>query len=233
MKQRILLFLLCAALLLPTLTACGGERHDLLSSREIDGITYCVRGSGTRVKQLVVKEGETILWSTSVKVDRKVGTLRGTYGFEVLDLNFDGHPDLMIVTSVAGDCQAYQCWLKDPESGSYVKSEALSGLCNIQTDEKLQAVFAFSHTFRQDKEYADVQAATVTTDTTTKYLWTADGVLVPETRASITFYSETNLYCYSVSYYNDAEKEFDDSNDKWLTPEEYREYDMSFLYYFK
>ncbi|MBQ8432144.1 MAG: hypothetical protein IJX28_04595 [Clostridia bacterium] len=233
MKYRILLFLLSAILLLPLLASCGGERHDLLYSTEVDGVTYCVRGSGTRAKQLVIKQGDALLWTTTVRVDRKVGSLRGTYGLQVLDLNFDGHLDVMIVDGVAGDCRSYLCWLKDPESGDYVASKALTGLCNIQTDEKLKAVFAFTHSFQQDKEYADVQAATITTDTTTKYLWTEDGALVPETRASITFYSETNLYCYSVSYYNEAEKDFDDSNDKWLTPEEYAACDMSFLYYFK
>ena len=62
MKIKILSLILCLTFLL-TLASCAFERHDLLHSIEIDGVTYCVRGSGTRAKQLVVKRGDDVLWA--------------------------------------------------------------------------------------------------------------------------------------------------------------------------
>lgn len=231
MKTKIIPLLLCLTLLL-SFSACSQEKHSLLYSEEHNGITYCVRGSKKLAKQIVVKEGDEIIWTKSVKIDKGVGSLNGNYGFEVLDLNFDGYLDLMIVEQVASDCHSYRCWLKIPETNSYELSEELSGLSNIKADPELQAIFAFSHEFEREKEYSDVASTTISTDSTTKYIWN-EGVFTPQIKASITFYSESNLYCYSLAYYDEETQQFEDSDDKWLTPEEYKTYDMSFLYYFK
>ena len=85
-------------------TACAGERGDLLYSVELDGLTYCVRGDGTQAEQIVVKEGETLLFCESVDVDESVGNYKETFGFSADDLNFDGYRDLSIATAKNGDC---------------------------------------------------------------------------------------------------------------------------------
>lgn len=231
MKKALLALLLCLATL-GTLVGCAKEQHDLLYQTEENGVTYCVRGSGTRAKQVVVKEGADVVWSQKVKVSSAVGTRGGSYGFEVLDLNFDGHDDFMIANDHAGESTSYLCWLWDTEKSTYVQSKELSGLCNVKTDEKLKAVFSFSHTYQSEEAYLDVPASSISTDSSTKYQW-KDGVLLPKIRVSITYYSENDKYCYSVAYYDEALGKFEDSDDKWLTPEEYKTYDMSFLYYFK
>ena len=230
MKKKILLLLLCIALLVP-LASCA-EKHELLYSEEHDGITYCVRGKQNTAMQVVVKEGDKVLWSQTVNVDKSVGNLDGDYGLEIRDLNFDGHLDLMIAEKVDGDCVSYLCWLKDPEKDTYQASDSLSGLVNIKADEKLKAIFGFSHSLTYEQEYGDAKASAISTDTATKYVWER-GSLIPHTRVSLTYYERTDRYCYSVSYYNEITEEFDDSNDIWLTPEEYQEEDMSFLYYFR
>ena len=230
MKKKILLLLLCIALLIP-LTSCA-EKHDLLYSEEHDGITYCVRGKQNTAMQVVVKEGDKVLWSQQIDVDKSVGNLDGDYGLEVLDLNFDGHLDLMIAKKAEDDLISYLCWLKSPQGYSYQYSDSLSGLVNIKADERLKAVFGFSHSVTYEQEIGDDKASLITTDSTTKYIW-KDGTLIPETRVSIAYYSKTDLYCYSVAYYNETEKDFEAPYDKWLTSEEYQKEDMSFLYYFK
>lgn len=233
MKKRILLILLTLSTLL-SLAGCGKEPHNLLREIECGGRIYCVRGSSMRAKRIVVKENDEVIWSERVKVDSSVGTQNGTYGFDVLDLNFDGFVDFLIADDVAGDCISYKCWLWDSTEGDYVLSEDLTGLCNVRIDVKMEALFAFAHTYETEKEYADVPATTTTSDSTTKYIW-QDGALIPQIRASITYFSETNLYLYSVAYYNEETKslEADYTKEQWLTPEEYKTHDMSFLYYFK
>lgn len=231
MKKRLLSLLLCLAMLLP-LTACAAEQYDLLYEITVDTRTYRVRGSDFRAKQVVVKEGDDVLWSKKIKVSASVGSLGGDYGLEILDLNFDGAMDLMIPYDVAGDEVFYLCWLWDTEKNSFVESKALTGLCNVATDPEWKAIFAFSHFYEYEPAYEDAPANEKTVDSTTKYVW-KDGVLTPSIRASISHDSSTDRYCYSVAYYDAELGDFGDSDDKWMTAEEYQSYDMSFLYYFK
>ena len=61
MKKTLLLLLIVASLAL-SLVGCGeAERYDLLHTVELDGLTYNVRGSGFRAKQITVKKGEELL----------------------------------------------------------------------------------------------------------------------------------------------------------------------------
>ena len=53
---KILTFALSLLLLLPLITACVWERHELLYEVEVNGLSYFVRGKNDRVKQIVVKE---------------------------------------------------------------------------------------------------------------------------------------------------------------------------------
>ena len=231
MKKRILCLLL-SLLTLFLLCSCATEKHELIYSKTQGDLEYNVRGTKKRAKQIVVKKGDEILFVEKVKVDRGVGSLGGTYGLEILDLNFDGYDDMMIVNEKADDQKAYTCWIWDKDANTFALHKDLTGLCNVKSDPVLQAVFGFSHTYSSEKAYDDAPASTVSTDTTTKYIW-VDGKLTPQVKASITYYSETDLYCYSVAYYDQKSASFWDSDDKWLTPEEYKQQDMSFLYYFK
>lgn len=235
MKRFIALLLLFAIALL-SFVSCAKERYDALYvvDDNDNGLTFSVRGSGTRAKQITVKRGEDLLWAKKVSVKKDVGTLGGHYGFEVLDLNFDGSTDFMIVNEVAGDCRSYICFLWDAEKGDYIQSKELTGLCNVKADGERKAIFGFTHTYETEEAYADVPASSITTDAATKYVW-KEGALTPEIRVSVTFYSETDRYLYSVAYYDEETKEWNEAYDteRWFTPEEYARQDLSFLYYFK
>ncbi len=230
MKKRLLSLLLCI-LCLCTSVGCAVEQHTLLYQLTVGSTTYCVRGTGTKARQIVLRENGEVIWAKSVKVSGSVGAQDGTYGFEVLDLNFDGNNDFMIANNVAGDTISYLCWLWNPTSGTYEQSNELSGLCNIQPREDMKAIFAFTHTYELEDAYLDSPASSISADSTTKYVW-KDGKLIPEIRATITYYSEFKRYCYSLAYYDEELGRLGDSDDRWLSPEEYKQHDWSFLYYF-
>jgi len=231
MKKRFFALLLCL-LCLFSAVGCAVEQHSLLYQLTVGPITYCVRGTGSRARQIVLRANDEVIWTTSVKVSSNIGAQDGTYGFEVLDLNFDGYQDFMIANNVAGEAISYLCWVWDPNGEGYVQSQELSGLCNIMVHEELKAIFAFTHTYEIEEEYLDAPASSISTDSTTKYIW-KKGVLTPEVRATITYYSEFKRYCYSLAYYDEELGDFGMSDDRWLTPEEYEKRDMSFLYYFR
>lgn len=220
--------LLCVLLLVPLLVSCATERFDLLYEIEQNGLTYCARGTGSRVKQLVVKENGKAIWSKRVKTDREM-KIADTYGLSVQDLNFDGYDDILIAVAKDGDCISYDCYIRVGEKMQYERNKELSDLYNVKADGRLEAIFAFRKSIdaRGDNAY-------LRTDKVTKYFW-KDGKLVPDMYAAIHYYSggDQKPYCYSVAYYDEELGDFIDSSDKWLTEEEYEATDWSFLYYFK
>ena len=221
--------LLCALLLLPLLSSCATERFDLLYEIEQNGLTFCARGKDGRVKQIVVKENGEVIWSKSVKTDRRMGKIDDTYGLLVQDLDFDGYDDILIATKKDGECISYNCYVRVGAKKQYNLWDKLEGLHNIKADARLQAIFAFEQSTeaRGDDAY-------ITCDKTTKYFW-KDGELVPDMYAAIYYYSDGGAtpYRYSVAYYDEELGDFLDSSDKSLTKEEYENTDWSFLYYFK
>ena len=231
MKKRALMILLCIALLL-SVASCATERFDELYSETVGELTFFVRGSGTRPKQIVVKQGEEIVWAKRVKVSKDIGTRGGNYGFTATDLNFDGMTDLMIADEISGDCVSYLCYLWDAEKSTFQYSEALSDLYNVKPDAEKKALLGFTHISEKISKQE-----VVITDTATMYLW-KDAVLTPDRRISLTYYSETDAYCLSAKIYNPETSAFDldieNIPDKWfLNEEDLKNYDLSQLYYFR
>ncbi|MBE6566054.1 MAG: hypothetical protein E7659_02985 [Ruminococcaceae bacterium] len=221
--------LLCILMLLPILASCSGERFHLLYEVEQNGLTFCARGKGDRVKQIVIKEKGKVIWSKRVNTDRKMEKIDGTYGLSVQDLNFDGYDDILIAIERNGDCIRYDCYIRVGEKPKYDLHEELSKLYNVKANAELGAIFAFEQDIeaRGSDEYLRI-------DKTTKYFW-REGALVPDMYAAVQYYSggEQTPYFYSVAYYDEELKKFGDSYDLWLTEEEYEATDWSFLYYFK
>ena len=225
---KICSILLCILLILPLFAACT-ERFELLYEVEANGLTFSARGSGDRVKQVVVKENGKVIWSKRVRTDKKMEKIDQTYGLIVEDLNFDGYDDILIAIEGEDDLIRYDCYLRAGEASKYELNEELSSLYNVRADARLGAIFTFSRTTeaRGDDAY-------LATDKSTKYFW-QDGGLVPDMYAAVHYYSggDQKPYCYAVAYYDEELGDFGESTDVWLTEEEYETTDWSFLYYFK
>ena len=226
---KLFSLILCVLLLLPICTSCVWERHELLYEIEQNGYTYCARGKGGRVKQIVVKENGKAVWSKSIQTNKKMAKIDDTYGLSVQDLNFDGYDDILIATNKSGECISYECYIRKGKEAKYELNEELSSLYNVKADARLGAIFAFEQTreARGDDAYT-------TCDKATKYFW-KDGKLVPDMYVALHYYSgsEIHPYCYAVAYYDEELGKFLDSYDDWLTEEDYKNSDLSALYYFK
>ena len=140
---KLFSLLLCVLLLLPLCTACVWERHQLLTQIEQNGLTFCVRGKGDRVKQIVVKENGKAIWSKSITTDKKMGKIDDTYGVLVQDLNFDGYDDIIVATKKNGECVTNECYLYVGGEKVYRLHEELSAMYNVRADAQKQAIFTF------------------------------------------------------------------------------------------
>ena len=234
MKKRILILLcllLIAGCLLPFSSCASGSQ--LLYSVTDGDRTFEIYGSDSRASRIRVTDQDgNQLWQTKVKAKKSVGEQNGTYGFQILDLNFDGYNDLKIAVDASGEQLTEICFLQDPKTGKYHRSDAFSGLYTVGVDPKQHAIFSFSHTRVDEEAIGDDPATYTLTDTTTAYVW-EDGKLVPYRRMSLIYYSETDSYCYTVSDYSNVINDFLEGSDRWLSPKEYESTDFSLLYYFK
>ncbi len=224
--KRITCLVFLILLLVPVLASCHTERYELLWHTELEGLTYSVRGTDGRARQLSVKRGGEVLWTTSVKADQDLGNTNGRFGLTVTDLNFDGLPDLVIAIRAEEECIYSRCFLRDGDDVSFTENKALAALANVKADANLQAVFGYTTT-REEKD-----GAKTLHDRTTKYVW-HEGELVPEMYAAVTYYSETDMYCYSVALYDPAAEDYGSPSEKWMTPEQYAAADLGVVYYFR
>jgi hypothetical protein len=219
MKRRLFPFLLAILMILPTiLSSCANY------SVEDGSRTYTLSGSGIRKRITVSENGKTV-WKTTVKTSPSVGRRGDTYGLSILDLNFDGINDIKLITDDENDVLTEVCYLWNPTASTYEESEALSQLTTIGTVADQQLVLSYL-----GKTFDPVALETV--ETVISYRWQGDG-LIPYRRLSITYYHTQDYYCYSVSDYLLGSFRFDESEDQWLTPEQFNTRDWSFFYYFK
>ena len=219
MRKRFLPFILALLMLSPLLfTSCANY------STEDGTRTYALSGSARKKHISVLENGEEI-WKTSVKTKSSVGSRNDTYGLNVLDLNFDGSNDIKLIVDEQGGVLTEVCYLWNPSTGTYEKSEALSQIKTIGTVPSQKLILSYlGKTFDS--------ASMKTVETVISYQWQDDG-LIPYRKLSITYYHIQDYYCYGVADYIDGAFQFDEPTEQWLTPEEFEAQDWSFFYYFK
>lgn len=230
MKTKQICACLACILLALLLAACG--KHNELLYAVADGErTVSVLGSDSRVWYLSVSEGGKEIWSKRIYADKTIGARNGTYGFRLMDVNFDGKNDLVVAITAEGDVTTEQVYLQT-SGGSYELSTALEGKCNLAIDARQELVFAFQHTDRIEQDASVAKTYHVITDRSTAYSWQGN-TLVPRRYVSLTYYGGSDRYCYSVADYDAKTGTWEDSDDRWMTPAEYATQTFDGLYYFK
>jgi hypothetical protein len=67
-----------------------------------------------------------------------------TMGLHLVDVNFDGYKDLIILNSFCGAHSNtwYDCWLWNPETSSFVVSDSFTHICNPSIDPKKKCIYS-------------------------------------------------------------------------------------------
>ncbi len=228
--KRILISILILSLLLP-LSSCAASRKLLVNHTE--GIFHFEVYGGKRARFVKIVNAENgTTQKIRIRQKKNVGDQGGSFGFAVMDFNFDGYGDFKIAKRAEGEMLTETVYLYDPASASFKKSEAFDGLCTLGVLPGERAILAFTHTQSETKEYSDVGRVYTVTDAATAYQW-QEGVLVPYRRVSLTYFSERDIYMLSVADYSEVTGTFGDSEDRWLSPETIVDVDLSVLYYFR
>ena len=220
MKKIVSLLLATLILLSCSLTSCGAKKQSISDGDRV----YQIRKSGGK-RIVSVYENGTQIWEAKVQVKSSSNGLNDTLGVDVLDLNFDGYSDIKIATSEKDDMVTSVCYLQNPSTGLYEKSPALAELYTIDVlpeNELVLSYFGFSTEPVTGSEVETVIA----------YKWQGDGLL-PYRKLTITYYPIEDRYCYGASDYLPSNLQFDEPVERWFTPEEFSQIDLSFFYYFK
>lgn len=231
MKPRLLCGLLVAVALLCSLPSCA--KKEVLYSVEDDDRVIEVLG-GSRASYLSVKKGGEEIWQTRVYSDRTVGNRNGTYGFRLMDLNFDGRNDLVIAITADGDEVTEQVFLQTAD-GSYRASSAFEGKHTLAVDARQELVFGYTHTVETLRDAESGATSQITIDRATAYSWQGSG-LEPRRYVALTFYGAnepSRRYCYSVADFDETTGAWESPYDRWMSQEEYEQADFEGLYYFR
>ena len=67
-----------------------------------------------------------------------------TMGLHVVDINFDGYQDVIILKCLSGahDNSWYDCWLWNPETSTFVESEAFEMIANPALDAEKKCIYS-------------------------------------------------------------------------------------------
>ena len=136
------------------------------------------------------------------------------------DVNGDGHPDLFVPHSKDNNLDfRYAVFTWDNETAMFTDTGVLSDLANIEVDLNestitskmlLRTVIAEAQpNLPEEYELKNVY---------TEYKL-IDGAFVAFKELSLTYFSETDIYCYSIYEYNSETKELEYVDEQWMDAE--------------
>ncbi len=222
MKAKKIFFAAILFLMILASTACGGGEELC----RIDGkeYTFVLYGNPNAISQIdVLKDGKAV---GKVKPEYRVNEPwldedRENYGFELCDLNGDGHEDFVIKTVRVAGQERYCFYIND--GGEFKLEEELSGA--------VAPVFGDGSVRVQT--YVRIDQPSIPGEPPlyelrseeTVYGWSEHMRLQVVQVNRFSYFSETDIYRYSV-YLPDEDGELEVDNDTWIYPEKLEEYGL-------
>lgn len=172
--------LLSFVLLLILLVGCGGAP---MGTYTLDGGMTCqTYGSETGLSRLEITTaaGEMSRFSLPrASLEPDAGG-----GFELVDMNFDGHPDIRVAyKKMANGDMRYTCFLW--QDTGVTKSEQLSALRGMEIDAEAEVLTAWDRYVIPEEHESRSR---------TRYVW-QDGTLWAVEKRELLYYPEEEIYC--------------------------------------
>lgn len=211
------IFLFIATL---SLTACSGG-EPLMS---VDGQEYSFRlyGSTNGITRVDIYRGDEK--TGSVKPDYRVnepwlGEDKHDYGFRVLDIDGDGDEDFIIQSNRTEGAEKYRCFIN--KEGNFSLEKKISALASPKFVDGTVIVETFDRieqpTYNNEPPMYELRRDEIV------YGFTEHGRFVIKQVNRFSYFSETDIYRFSI-YLPDDEGELYSDSDKWIYPEDLEKY---------
>ena len=212
--RRLFIIIMILCLSLPCLVACG-EPAEVLTEGELTVKIYTNTEGRTNVIK-TYREGKCIdTWRVKSEFSYAEAPLR------FVDLNFDGHTDMRILTSSEKNHTRYSCRLYSPDTDSFYSDTVLDLLWDPEIDSEAQQISAYYTKYTVEPAVGMTLEAYIDERGTKACAW-IDGKLTIVARECITYYSESDIYCvakWALNQYG----ELDAVEERWLSPEKYKQ----------
>lgn len=213
---------------------CSCESYELYDTVNYDStagtITYELYGKYGSVKKIRVsrmdaKNGKSrSLGSYKADGIDRSELSDGSYGFEVIDLNFDGLPDFRIIHDITayGDSTLtkYSNFLCNSD-GTYYARKDLGSIGNVQPDNDTKTLKGqnYAKIFEGKNEKGEY---VLFTETTSESIYEWRGTTLTEIRRhEVKYYSESDIYCIADYEIND-DGTLEAVDEKWIEADKYK-----------
>lgn len=188
---------------------------NVLESIESGEFRFDLCGDGSLSSIKVYKNGR----KTATLKTSSVGNDEDHYGVTVVDLSFDGYPDLLVAVKTSGTDTLCNAWLWNNATGTFRAQEALSGVKNPTLNEEYGCIVSNSREKREGGEdangvyYKEAEIISLYTS--------VNGELVEFVRYEFVYFTKDDIYVRSVYRFDeDSETLSSFSEDKWFSPDE-------------
>ncbi len=217
-KYFVSLFYLFIFLFL--LTSCAGGEE--LARVEGEEYSFRLFGGANAIARVDIYRGEEK--TGSVKPDYRVnepwlGEDKEDYGFRVLDIDGDDDEDFIIKSVRTEGAEKYRCYIN--KEGSFTLEKKLSALVAPKFEEGKVIVETFERynepTYNNEPPMYELRRDE------TVYGFTDHGRFVIKQVNRFSYFSETDIYRYSILIPDDEGELYADS-EKWIYPEDLGKY---------
>lgn len=207
-------------ILIFSLPSCaGGEEIALVEGNEY---SFRLFGGANGIVRVDIYRGEEK--TGSVKPDYRVnepwlGDDKEDYGFRVIDIDSDGDEDFIIKSVRTEGAEKYRCFIN--KEGSFVLEKKISNLVAPRFENGTVTVETFQRinepTYNNEPPMYELRRDE------TVYGFTEHGRFVVRQVNRFSYFSETDIYRFSI-YLPDDEGELYADSDKWIYPEDLEKY---------
>lgn len=187
---------------------------------QLNGYTLKFYGDFDKTHILKVYEGSVRRATLPISIENEIFDEANKFIPYFDDVNGDGHPDLIVPHSYDANSNfRYAVFPWNNASSMFTNTNVLNDLANItvNTDQNTVSSSMLIRTVVAE-EQPNIPEIYMSEKIYTEYKL-IEGSFVKYMQRSLTYYSETDIYCYSTYEYNNETKEFECLDERWLSEE--------------
>ena len=185
---------------------------------EADGKEFIFYGSFGKIGKVTVRENSKKLYSFKFSADADVYE-DGISAVEIFDVNSDGNNDILVAFNVDSDGDVHRRLLLSSKSGyTFVQDVDVINFSD-EGGKLISEEQSFKYLAQTREEYTVPYEMTVS-KTVCEY---SDDTVIPRSKITVSYYSESLIYCVAVFEYDEYYEELMSVSEDWLSQEEYND----------